>query len=181
MSQTQHITTMLTPTQKLKILQNFICLVAVNAVYSSGVQTNKEGKEKLVFKHFEAELALLNERRGRWGSISEYAKGEFSPDAIRATTKTSFLTSEKIWEKGMAARRELVSWLAEYGSILNFTVLKPMVEPNEVVDKSKFDLELNEDSGGNADLELLKILRKVQFPRNIRMPRICPPLVSLRH
>jgi hypothetical protein len=178
MSQTQHNTTMLTPTQELKILQNFICLVAVNAVYSSGVQTNKEGKEKLVFKHFEAELALLNERRGRWGSISEYAKGEFSPDAIRATTKTSFLMSEKIWEKGMAARRELVSWLAEYGSILNFTVLKPMVEPSEVVDKSKFDLELNEDSGGNADLELLKILRKVKFPRNIRMPRTRQPFVS---
>ena len=57
MSQYQHNTTMLTPTQKLKIVQNFIYLVAVNAVYSSGVQTNKEGKEKLVFKHFEAELA----------------------------------------------------------------------------------------------------------------------------
>ena len=133
----------------------------MNAVYSSGVQTNKEGKEKLVFKHFEAELAFFNERRGRWGSIAEYAKNEFSPEAIRATTKTSFLTSEKIWEKGMSARRELVSWIAEYGSILNFTVLKPLVSPNEVIDKSKFDLELNEDSGGNADLELLKILRKV--------------------
>jgi hypothetical protein len=58
MSQTQHNATMLIPTQKLMILQNFICLVVVNAVYSSGVQTNKEGKEKLVFKHFEAELAL---------------------------------------------------------------------------------------------------------------------------
>jgi hypothetical protein len=169
---------MLTPNQKLKILQNFICLVAVNSVYSSGVQTNKEGKEKLVFKCFEAELALYNERRGRWANIAEYAKGEFGPDAIRATTKNSFLNSEKIWEKGMAARRELVSWLAEYGNILNFTVLKPMVEPNEIVDKSKFDLELNEDSGGNADLELLKILRKVQYPRIIRISRILPPIAS---
>jgi hypothetical protein len=60
-SPTHHNTTnMLTPNQKLKILQNFMCLVAVNAVYSSGVQTNKEGKEKLVFKFFEAELALYN-------------------------------------------------------------------------------------------------------------------------
>jgi hypothetical protein len=154
---------MLTANQKLKILQSFICLVAVNAVYSSGVQTNKEGKEKLVFQCFEAELALLNERRGRWASVTEYVKGEFGPDIIRASTKNSFLTSEKIWEKGMAARRELVTWLAEYGRILNFTVLKPMVETNESVDKSKFDLELNEDSGGNADLELLKILRKVHL------------------
>ena len=170
---------MLTPTQKLKILQNFICLVAVNAVYSSGVQTNKEGKEKLVFKHFEAELAYLNERRGRWSSITEYSKGEFSPDAIRASTKTSFLTSDKIWEKGMSARRELVSWIAEYGNILNFTALKPLVEPNETVDKSKFDLELNEDSGGNADLELLKILRKVQSQHFIWMHRTSFPLLSL--
>lgn len=154
---------MLTTNQKLKILQNFICLIAVNSVYSSGVQLNKEGKEKLVFSTFEAELALFNERRGRWMNISEFAKGEFSPDAIRASTKNNFLTSEKIWEKGMAARRELVSWLAEYGKILNFTVMRPLVDTDERVDKTKFDLELNEDSGGNADLELLKILRKVHL------------------
>ena len=154
---------MLTSNQRLKILQSFICLVAVNSVYSSGVQLNKEGKEKVVFATFEAELPLFNEHRGRWASISEFSKNEFVPDAVRATTKTSFLTSEKIWEKGMAARRELVSWIAEYGKILNFTVLKPLVESGEKPDKSQFDLEINEDSGGNADLELLKILRKVTY------------------
>ena len=153
---------MLTSNQKLKILQSFLCLVAVNSVYSSGVQLNKEGKEKLVFSAFEAELALLNEHRGRWASISEFSKNEFVPDAVRATTKTSFLTGDKIWDKGMAARRDLVSWIA-YGKILNFTVLKPLVESGEKPDKSQFDLEINEDSGGNADLELLKILRKVTY------------------
>ena len=156
---------MLTTNQRLKILQSFIYLVAVNFVYSSGVQTNKEGKEKLIFATFEAELALFNEHRGRWANISEFSKGEFLPDAIRATTKTSFLTSEKIWEKGMAARRELVSWLADYGKILNFTVLKPLVEIGERPDKLKFDVEINEDSGGNADMELLKIMRKLRLPR----------------
>jgi hypothetical protein len=151
----------------------------VNAVYSSGVQTNKEGKEKLVFKCFEAELALLNERRGRWATIIEYAKGEFGRDNIRASNKNSFLTSEKIWEKGVASRRKLITWLAEYGRILNFTVLKPMVEATESVDKSKFDLELNEDSGGNADLELLKILRKVHLSCMIRISRVI--LQSLKY
>jgi hypothetical protein len=62
----------------------------------------------------------------------------------------------------MAARRELVTWIADYGKILNFTLLKPFVEENEKVDREHFDIELNEDSGGNADLELLKILRKVR-------------------
>jgi hypothetical protein len=47
-----------------------------------------------------------------------------------------------------------------------------MVGPNETVVESKFDLELNEDSGGNADLELLKILRKVQQSRITRIPLI---------
>ena len=79
----------------------------------------------------------------------------------------------------MSARRELVSWIAEYGNILNFTALKPLVEPNETLDKSKFDLELNEDSGGNADLELLKILRKVQSQHFIWMHRTSFPLLSL--
>ena len=161
---THHKYSMLTSNQKLKILQNFICLVAVNSVYSSGVQLNKEGKEKLVFATFEAELSLCNERRGRWCSINEFTKGEFTPDAMRATTKNNFLTSEKIWEKGMAARRDMVAWIADYGRILNFTVLKPLLATDEKVDKKKFDLELNEDSGGNADLELLKILRKVHLP-----------------
>ena len=155
---------MLTSNQKLKILQSFICLISVNAVYSSGVQLNKERKEKLVFVTFEAELALFNEHRGRWAAIIEFTKGEFAPDAIRATTKNNFVTGEKIWEKGMAARRDLVTWIAEYGKILNFTVLKPLTNADEKVDKTLFGLELNEDSGGNADLELLKILRKVQHP-----------------
>ena len=131
---------MLTSNQKLKILQSFICLISVNAVYSSGVQLNKEGKEKLVFVTFEAELAFYNEQRGRWANIVEFTKGEFTPDAIRATTKNNFVTGEKVWEKGMAARRELVTWIAEYGKVLNFTVLKPLTDIDEKVDKTLFDL-----------------------------------------
>ena len=104
---------MLTSNQKLKILQSFICLVAVNSVYSSGVQLSKEGKEKLVFATFEAELALFNEHRGRWASISQFSKNEFIPDAARVKTKTGYLTSEKISEKGMAATRELVSRISK--------------------------------------------------------------------
>ena len=55
---------MLTNFQKLKILQNLITLVSVNAVYSSGQQCSKETKEKKVFAIFEAELALFNEQKG---------------------------------------------------------------------------------------------------------------------
>lgn len=54
-----------------------------------------------------------------------------------------------------------------------------MVEAKKSVDKSKFDLELNEDSGGNADLELLKILRKVHLSSIIRMSRVI--LQSLKY
>jgi hypothetical protein len=62
----------------------------------------------------------------------------------------------------MAMRRDMVNWIADYGKILNFTVLKPMVdENNPEPSKDQFDLELNEDSGGNADTELRKILQKV--------------------
>ena len=127
----------LTSNQKLMILQSFICLISVNAVYSSGVQLNKDGKEKL--------FALFNEHRGRWAAIIEFTKGEFAPDAIRATTKNNFVTGEKIWEKGMAARRDLVTWIAKYGEILNFTVLKPLTNADAKVDKTLFGLKLNED------------------------------------
>ena len=92
----QHNSIMLTSNQKLKILQSFICLISVNAVYSSGVQLNKEGKEKLVFVTIEAELALFDEHRGRWAGIVEFTRGEFAPDAIRATTKNNFVTGVKI-------------------------------------------------------------------------------------
>ena len=176
---------MLTSIQKLKILQSFLCLISVNAVYKSGMQLNKDGKERQAFNVFEAELSLMNERRGRWASIPEFASDQFTMIQVQAATKSSNLTSEKIWEKGMAARRDLVSWIAEYGKILNFTVIKPLVRADEfidsivnkifdydhyasyqvtegqLIDKELFDLELNEDSGGNADMELLKILRQV--------------------
>ena len=62
----------------------------------------------------------------------------------------------------MAARRDLVTWIVEYGKILNFTALKPLTNADEKADKTLFGLELNEDSAGNAGLELLNILRKVQ-------------------
>lgn len=118
---------MLTSTQKLKILQSLLCLISVNAVYKSGLQPNKNGNEKQVFAVFEAELSLFVGKRGRYSSIDEYAKHEFTAEVIRAVSKSSNLTSEKIWEKGMAARRDLVNWIAEYGKILNFSVLKPLV------------------------------------------------------
>jgi hypothetical protein len=118
---------MLTSNQKLKILQNLLCLLSVNAVYKSGMQLNKDGKEKQAFSVFEAELANFVEKRGRYATMSEYVKNEFSSDIVRAATKTSNLTSEKIWEKGMAARRDLVNWIVDYGKILNFSALKPLV------------------------------------------------------
>ena len=104
-------------------VQNLLCLVAVNAVYTCGEQCNKEGKEKKVFAIFEAELALFKEQRGRWADVKEFTPAEFPKDSLRQTTKSNFITSEKIWERGMSMRRDLVNWLADYGKILNFTVL----------------------------------------------------------
>lgn len=121
-------------------------------------------KEKKVFAIFEAELALFNEQKGRWAEMTEFSPKDFSKDALRQTTKANFITSEKIWERGMSMRRDLVSWLAEYGKILNFTLLKPLLDENETSSRREgFDIELNEDSGGNADSELRKILQKVKF------------------
>jgi hypothetical protein len=122
---------MLTNLQKLKILQNLLCLVAVNAVYNSGQQCNKEGKEKKVFAIFEAELALFAEQKGRWSAMKEFTPMECPRDQIRQATKNSPLTSEKIWERGMTMRRDLVNWLSEYGKILNFTLIKPIVDEND--------------------------------------------------
>ena len=161
-SPTHHNSDMLTNLQKLKILQNLLCLIAVNAVYSSGQQCTKEMKEKKVFAIFEAELALFNEQKGRWTSMTEFAPREFPKDSLKQTTKTNFITSEKIWERGMSMRRDLVNWLADYGKMLSFTTLKPLQDEKDVIsDKEAFGIELNEDSGGNADTELRKILQKV--------------------
>ena len=170
-----HITShfnMLTNLQKLNILPNLLCLVAVNAVYTCGEQCNKEGKEKKVFAIFEAELALFKEQRGRWADVKEFTPAEFPKDSLRQTTKSNFITSEKIWERGMSMRRDLVNWLADYGKILNFTVLKPVVDENDPeAKKDQFDLELKEDSGGNADTEQRKILRKVASTRQVTSQR----------
>ena len=171
---------MLTNLQKLKILQNLLCLIAVNAVYNSGQQCNKEGKEKKVFAIFEAELAHFAEQKGRWTAMKEFTPMECPRDQICQATKNSPLTSEKIWERGMTMRRDLVNWLSEYGKILNFTLLKPVVDQNDdtEVSKEQFDIELNEDSGGNADTELRKILQKVIILRKLLENLNCQKLTS---
>lgn len=162
----QTVSRMLTNLQKVKILQNLLCLVSVNYVYGSGESHGKEGKERKVFGIFEAELALFLEKKGRWAAMSEFTGGSFTSEALRQSTKANVLSSEKIWERGMLMRRELVSWLADYGKILNFTTLRPLVDEEGGADigRENFLLELNEDSGGNADSELQKILQKVLFP-----------------
>ena len=81
--------------------------------------------------------------------MTEFSPKDFSKDALRQTTKANFITSEKIWERGMSMRRDLVSWLAEYGKILNFTLLKPLLDEHETLSRREgFDIEISEDSGG---------------------------------
>jgi hypothetical protein len=149
--------------QRVKVFQVLVTVVVVNAIFLSGSQLTKEAKEKAAFVGFEAELSHFISKTGRWAVVTEYFANEFTKEELRAATGKTDLNSSKIWEKGMAGRRDLVSWISLYGAVLNFTVIRPLVDENDAsgANREHFDLELNEDSGGNEDAELSKLHRKV--------------------
>ena len=71
------------------------------------------------------------------------------------------MSGENLWEKGMAARRAIANMTPRYSKVLKFKVLKPIAVAGERLTADDFDVELEQDSGGNDDTELLKLLRKV--------------------
>ena len=72
------------------------------------------------------------------------------------------MSAENMWEKGMAARRAVANLTPGYSKTLKFKVLKPVAVASERLTADDFDVELEQDSGGNDETELLKLLKKVE-------------------
>lgn len=147
--------------KRLKLLQDFMCFLAVNSVYGNGRQCTTEGKEKLAFIIFEVEIKHYREGTGRWENIADFAKNEFTVEQLRLFKKHCPLTSEKVWERGMISRRGMVPFIAQYGNFINFKVLKPVAEHGDHVKKEQFDVVIDEPSGGSSEEELQKLKLKV--------------------
>lgn len=71
------------------------------------------------------------------------------------------MSADNVWDKGMAARRAVANMTPEYSKILKFKVLKPIAVAGERLTADDFDVEHEQDSGGNDETELLKLLKKV--------------------
>ena len=71
------------------------------------------------------------------------------------------MSADNVWDKGMAARRAVANMTPEYFEILKFKVLKPIAVASERLTADDFDVELEQDSGGNDETELRKLLKKV--------------------
>lgn len=104
--------------QKVKTIQNLLCLVSVNYVCGSGESHCKELKERKVSNVFEAEQAPFLEMKRRWMVTNAFAGGSCTKEALHQSTKTNIF-SEINLEKGMLMKRELAKWLAYYWKILN--------------------------------------------------------------
>ena len=72
------------------------------------------------------------------------------------------MSAENMWEKGMAARRAVANLTPGYSRTLKFKVLKPIAVASERLTADDFDVELEQDSSGNDETELLKLLKMVE-------------------
>ena len=153
--------TMYTPGQLLKIFQRLICYTVVCDVYVSQEEVILEAKEALAFKYWTKESRDFLRKERRWCDFAESQKGKFTETAFNKCGKP--FNGHSIWEKGMLMRRQLVTWVIRYGKVLRWTSLKPLVNSGEIQDKSKFDIELVEDSGGSEDTELEKLRLSVSY------------------
>lgn len=147
--------------QRLKIVQSFLSFVAVNQIYGVKKTCATAMKEQLAFEKYEALIIGFFERKGRWSTFDDVPQGEFTVVELRSHLKAS-LTAHNLWEKGMEARRKMADWISNYGRILKFSTLKPLVEVDSVADPADFDVELDVPSGGSEEKELANLLLKVK-------------------
>ena len=81
---------------------------------------------------------------------------------MKEQKKGHLMSAENVWDKGMAARRAIANLTPRCAKILKFKVLKPIALAGERLTSDDFDVELEQDSGGSDDTELLKLLKKVE-------------------
>ena len=67
----------------IKLLQGFIAFMAVNAIYGSGKQCNKEGKENLAFEKYLHLVKSFTEGSGIFKVIEEYRSGDFTEEKLK--------------------------------------------------------------------------------------------------
>ena len=148
--------------QRLKIVQSFLSFVAVNQIYGIKKTCATAMKEQLAFDKYEVLIVGFFERKGMWSTFDEVPQGEFTVVELRSHLKGS-LTAHNLWEKGMEARRKMADWISNYGKILKFATLKPLVDAESVADPMDFDVELDVPSGGSEEKELANLLLKVNI------------------
>ena len=110
-------------TKDIKMLQGFIAFMAVNSVYGSGKQCNKEGKENLALEKYLVLVKSFTEGSGIFKVIEEYQKADFSEDKLRFQKKTEVMTAEQCWKRGMGVRSDLTKWIPKYAGLIKFKTL----------------------------------------------------------
>ena len=60
-------------------------------------------------------------------SNCRYEKGQFCLDSLRKAAGENKMTATQVWGKGMEVRRLWSIWVAEFGKIIKYSVLKPKI------------------------------------------------------
>ena len=82
-------------------------------------------------------------------------------EELKEQKKGHVMSAENVWDTGMSARRAISNATPGLGKLLKFKVLKPLAVAGEKINAGDFDVELEQDSGGSDESELLKLLLKV--------------------
>ena len=71
------------------------------------------------------------------------------------------MSAENLWEIGTADRRAVPNLTPGCSKIFKFKVWKPRAVADERLTADDYGAELEQDSGGNGEIKLLKLLKKV--------------------
>ena len=101
--------------------------MAVNSIYGSGKQCNKEGKENLALEKYLHLVKSFTEGSGIFKVIEEYRKGDFSEEKLKFQKRTEVMTAEQCWKRGMNARADMTRWIPKYAGLIKFKTLNKVV------------------------------------------------------
>ena len=108
---------------KSKLIQRFMCFLSVNHVYGTGKQCNDSERTEKAYTKYLCYVKEYMDGSGIFKHIEEFKPRAYKEDVMKARTKEKALTADNIWDDGMLVRREVTTFIADFGKEIKFKTI----------------------------------------------------------
>ena len=102
--------------------QTVLCYIVVCELFESGQCLTAEKQQTECMKLYQAILPDFVNKRKMWASVSEYNVRDFSQEQLMLSSGTKTMNGKIVLDKGKAARKDVVNWLATMNDSTNADV-----------------------------------------------------------